>query len=120
MLRTRSLAVVILLFCLAGFTPAADDAPALVTVHGMVDKVEKDVLTLKPRGADGRFGKNMTLKVTGTSMISTVTMQKRAGKLVPVQRSTDAKDLQPKQAIAIIYTTGAAGPVILAAVAQPE
>ena len=38
---------------------------------------------------------------------------------VLVQREVDAKDLQAKQAIAVIYSEGPAGPVLLAAVVQP-
>jgi hypothetical protein len=36
-----------------------------------------------------------------------------------VQKKTDAKDLQPNQTIAVIYTTGVGGTVLLSAVVQP-
>jgi hypothetical protein len=91
----------------------------LLTATGSVDKVEKDTLTIRPRGPGGKFEKNLALNITGTSEITTLTSQKRAGKVVFVQKKTDAKDLQPNQTIAVIYTTGASGSVLLAAVVQP-
>src|SRR5262249_22478889 len=99
---------------------AADDTPTLQIAKGTIEKVNKDSLTVRPREADGKFGKSLTLQLTGTTKISTLTMQKRSGKVVPVQRDTEAKELKAKQAIAIIYTTGSAGAVLLAAVVQPE
>jgi hypothetical protein len=85
---------------------AADPAPALVTAHGTVEKVEKDTLTIKPRGADGKFGKSLVLHLTGTSKVTTLTPQTRDGKPVMTQKETDAKDLKPDQAIAVIYSGG--------------
>ncbi len=111
---------VFVLVFLPGITAAAADAPAaLATASGSVVKVDKDSLTIRPRGPDGKFGKEIKLKLTGTSKVSTLTSQTRAGKTVVVQRDTDANDLQPKQPIAVIYTTGSAGAVLLSAVAQP-
>ncbi|HZY83250.1 MAG TPA: hypothetical protein VFE78_00350 [Gemmataceae bacterium] len=99
----------------------AADAPALKveTADGTVAKVGKDTLEVRTRGADGRFGKAVTFKVTGTTKLTTVTAQKRAGKEVATQKDTDLKDLQPNQPIALIYTKVGASPVLLAAVAQP-
>ncbi len=103
----------------AGLVLAGDTAVPLAAAHGTVEKVVKDTLTLRPRGPDGKFQKALALKITGTSKVTTVTMQKRAGKLVPVQNDTEAKDLQPNQAIAVIYTPGKTVGVLLSAVAQP-
>jgi hypothetical protein len=96
---------------------AAD--PQVVTAQGILDKVTKDALTLRPRGPDGRFEKALLLKLTGTSKISTLTYQKRAGQLVPVQKDTDARDLEPRQTLAVIYAATEEGATLLAAVVQP-
>jgi hypothetical protein len=94
---------------------AADPAPPLMAAHGTVEKVEKDTLTIKPRGADGKFGKSLVLHLTGTSKVTTLIPQTREGKAVMTQKETDAKDLKPDQAIAVIYTGGEI-PVLLSAV----
>ena len=73
-------------------TPHIDQTTWSVRVHGMVDK-------------------EVTLTLTGTSKISTLSIETRGGKPVPVQRDADAKDVKPQQSIAVIYTQGAAGPV---------
>jgi hypothetical protein len=99
--------------------PTTAAAPALATAHGEVGKAEKDALTVKPRGAQGRFEKDLVLQVTGTSKVTVLTMQTRAGKSVPVQQEADVKDLKPQQSVAVIYTQTAAGPVLLSAVALP-
>ena len=104
---------------LTGLLLAGDGPSPLAAVAGVVEKVEKDALTVRPRGADGKFQKTLTLKLTGTSKLTVVTQQKRAGKLVAVQKEIEAKDLQAKQPIAVIYTSGKVGNVILSAVAQP-
>jgi hypothetical protein len=119
MMRVRLFLAVWTLLLLVGLGIAQEPAPPLLTATGTVDKVSKDSVTIRPRGADGRFEKSVTLKLTGTTKVSTVTVQKRGGKPVIVQKDTDAKDLQPSQAIAVIYTTGATGSVLLSAVAQP-
>ena len=98
---------------------SAQTPASLLVARGTVDKVEKNKLTVKPRSADGKFEKDLVLEVTGTSKLTSLTTQMRAGKAVLVQREVDAKDLQAKQAIAVIYSEGPAGPVLLAAVVQP-
>ena len=102
---------------LAGLVLAADIP--LLTAHGMIDKASKDTLTFQPRGADGRLGKSVTLKLTGTSRITQLTMEKRAGKIVPVQKEVDARDLQARQPISVIYTDEKDGHILLSAVVQP-
>jgi hypothetical protein len=96
----------------------AEPLPVLAA-QGVVDKVSKDTLTIRTRGTDGKFGPNLALKITGTSKIGTLQPQMRAGKLVLTQRDTDARDLEPKQAIAVLYTTVKDSPVLLTAVVQP-
>jgi hypothetical protein len=114
--------VAVLMIGVAGFLVAAgalagEAALELVAATGIVDKVDKDAVTIQPRGAGGKFAKKMVLKITGTSKLAAVTREKRGGKLVPVQRDVDAKDLEPNQSIAVIYL-GGAEPTLLSAVVQ--
>jgi hypothetical protein len=95
----------------------AQEVLPLHVAHGIVQKVDKDSLTIQPRVEGGAFGKPVVLKMTGTSKISLVTTRD-AGKVV-VQREIDAKELRSKQAIAITYTTTKDGNVLLSAVVQP-
>jgi hypothetical protein len=118
MVRIRLLGAALVGVLLAGLA-LAGEAPTLATAHGVVDKVGKDDVTVRPRAADGTFQKNLTLKLTGTSKLTQVTMQKRAGKLVPVQNDIAAKDLEAKQPIAVIYLPDKKGGVLLSAVVQP-
>ncbi len=120
-MRFRSLAFVagVLLVFGVGLVSAADDAPALQTAQGVVEKVEKDTLTVKPRSKDGRFEKALVLKLTGTSKVSTLSTQTRNNTTVLVQRDVDPKGLQANQPIALVYTTGKTGDVLLSAVVEP-
>jgi hypothetical protein len=120
MVRIRLLGAALAAVFLAGLALAGDGPSPLATAHGVVDKVVKDDLTVRPRSADGKFQKNLSLKLTGTSKLTVVSMQKRAGKLVPVQNDVDAKDLQQGQAIAVIYMPNTKGGVLLSAVVQPK
>jgi hypothetical protein len=96
---------------------AGGNAVTLATAAGSVEKAEKDALTLQPRGADGKFGKRLVLKLTGSSKLTVVSQEKRGGKLVPVQREVEAADLAAGQLIAVIYT-GGAEPILLSGVVQ--
>lgn len=102
-----------------GVALAQDDSPGLATAQGMIDKVEKDSLIVRPRSAEGRFEKSLNLKLTGTSKIALLSYQKRGTKMVPVQKEADAKELAAKQTIALIYSTGPDGMVLLSAVVLP-
>jgi hypothetical protein len=116
----RIFLVACLLFCLAGAAAAAD-APPLLTAQGAVEKAGKDTLTVQPRGSGGKFGKSVTLKLTGTSKLFLLaTRAGTGGKVVITQREADLKDLKPKQAIAVIYTSGKEGEVLLVGVVQPS
>ncbi len=98
---------------------SAQDAP-LLTASGTVEKADKETLTVRPRGADGKFQKSLALKVTGTSKVAVLSPQKREGKVVLTQREAAAQDLAPGQAVAVIYSeAGKDGTVLLSAVAQP-
>jgi hypothetical protein len=115
--RCFRLSLLAVLVCaLAGL---AGEGPSLTTAHGVIEKATKNTLTVLPRTEGGKFEKKLTLKITGTSKISTLSEQKRDGKTVFVQREADAKDLEAKQAVAVIYTTGKDGPVLLTAVVLP-
>lgn len=115
----RSLVVAAALGLTAAFAAGQDAAP-LLTAHGTVEKADKDALTVRPRGADGKFQKGVSLKVTGTSKVTVLTPQTRDGKVVFTQREAAAQDLAPGQAVAVIYAeAGKDGPVLLSAVAHP-
>jgi hypothetical protein len=118
MLRPRILLAFGALFLLAAWAAAAEPLP-LLTAHGTIEKVDKNSLALRPRDAEGKFGKNLTLKLTGTSKITLLTSQMRSGKLVLVQKDAEPADLQPRQGIAVIYTSVKEGSVLLTAVVQP-
>lgn len=99
---------------------AADDPPPLLTASGTVEKVDKESLTVKPRGADGKFQKALVLKVTGTSKVAVLSPQKRASGVVLTQREVEAKELVAGQAVAVVYSeAGKDGAVLLTAVAHP-
>ena len=89
------------------------------TAQGVVEKVEKDTLTVKPRANDGRFEKTLVLKLTGTSKVSMLSTQTRGNQTIMVQKDADPKSLQANQPIAFVYATGKAGDVLLSAVVQP-
>ena len=110
---------VLVLFTVAWLGFAADPPP-LSVAEGKLSRVEKDSITFQPRGEKGKFGKAITLKITGTSNFSSVSHQERAGKPVLVQRKIEASDLKGNQLIAVIYSSTPKGDsVLLAAVAQP-
>jgi hypothetical protein len=132
---TRRALALLPLFVALGFAPTASPQdkkaapekakatsaePTLEAAHGVVDKSDKDSLTIKPRAGGGQFQKAVTLHVTGTSKVTLVTTQTRSGKAVLTQRDADVKDLTAGQAVAVIYAeAGTDGPVLLSAVAQP-
>jgi hypothetical protein len=118
MLRLRVLGAALACVLAAGFVLAGDPAP-LATAHGVVEKVGKNTVSVRPRGAGGKFQPTLVLKVAGTSRFTTLTTRKAGGKTVFVQNESQAKDLQPKQPIAVIYTPEKTGGVLLTAVAQP-
>ena len=99
----------------------AADPPPLLTAQGAIEKVDAtaNTLTVKPRTPDGKFGKNIVLKITGTTKVTTLTPRMQKGGVVVAQKDTDVKDLQPKQSIAIVYTMVKDSSVLLAAVVQP-
>ena len=114
MRRTAALTAALALLSLsAGRLPAQPPSPGLESAHGEIRKVTRDVLTVRPRDEAGRFGKELELRLTGTSRISVVTVQERAGKPAFVQQEAAPSDLKPGQPVAVIYAAGASGPVLL-------
>jgi hypothetical protein len=96
--------------------PKAVAGASLAAAHGQVVKADADAVTVRPRGADGRFEKELVLQVTGTTKVTQLTVQTRGGKPVAVQQDTDAKSLQPQQEISVIYAPVGDGLVLLSAV----
>jgi len=116
-MRCRFLAAASLLL-LVSMVVAADPVP-LATAEGKVTKADKETLSFQPRDSSGKFGKGVTLKITGTSKITTLTTRTMDKKLVMVQKDADAKELTPGQHIAVIYAEPKGQePVLLSAVVQ--
>lgn len=114
----KRLVVSLVVLVLAGGFVAAQDAPPLLVAQGIVDKVDKETLTMQPRLEGGKFGKPIVLRLTGTSKITTLAPRESGGKTIIAQRDTDAKDLRGKQTIAVTYTTTKEGHILLHAVVQ--
>jgi hypothetical protein len=119
MMRHAMRAVAVFVVLAAASRPAAAQAPPLLTAQGAVEKADKETLTVRTREPDGRFGKTLALKLTGTSKVTTLTVVMRAGKPVLTQKDTEPKDLEAKQIIAFVYTQLKDSPVLLTAVVQP-
>jgi len=115
----RLLGAVIACLVLVRVVTAGETLVPLTAAHGTVEKAGKDNVKVKPRGPDGKFEKALTLKITGTSRITILAPQNRAGKIVLAQRDAEAKELQPNQPITFIYANPGSGPVLLTAVVQP-
>src|SRR4051794_32718919 len=118
MKRWHCLTAAVVLFVVCGWGCAADEPP-LQAASGAVVKANANVLILRPRAADGKFGKALTLKIRGTSKVTTLTVRMQDGKPVPVQRDASVADLVPEQTLVVIYTTVGDENVLLAAVAHP-
>jgi hypothetical protein len=107
------------LCCLLVWAVVGAQQVAVSTAHGKVLKADKESLTLQPRDDAGKFGKAMTLRVTGTTRITTLVPQMRDKKLVMAQKETDAKDLTAGQMITVIYATPKGeDPVLLSGVVE--
>jgi hypothetical protein len=121
--RLAPLAILVLIVTLApaqppksgGAAKGAAAEPNLATAHGAVDKVDRSSLTIKPRSATGKFEKEFTLQLTGTSRVTQLVYQTQGGKTTVRQTDVDAKDLKPQQTIAVIYTKLDSGAVLLSA-----
>jgi hypothetical protein len=59
-------------FCLTVLAVAAAQPVPVSEAHGKVQKADKESLTFQPRDSTGKFGKSMTLRITGTSRITTL------------------------------------------------
>lgn len=114
---TRILAIAAALLLWTATTFALE--PNVATASGAVVKANAEVLILRPRGADGKFEKALTLKIRGTTKVTVLTFQERAGQTVAVQREAEVKDLHPDQLLSVIYTNVGDAYVLLSAVALP-
>jgi hypothetical protein len=114
---------------LVGTTMVQGEPPATPTTaetdKGIVKKIDKDVLVFQQRLPDGKFGKVLELKLTKTSTLTTIRLQKMGDTTVVGQLQTDPREVSPGQAIAITYFTipGESGKpdtlVLLSGVLQP-
>ena len=120
MSRSRLFAFLSITVLLGPLVLAAEDTPRPLTTLGVIEKVEKELVTIKHRAADGKFDKSLVLKLTGTSRLSVLSTQKRGDKLVLVQKDMEAKNLAEKQQIAVIFANNGDDHVLLAAVVQAE
>src|SRR5262245_40574643 len=93
---------------------AADEVPQVLTTQGLIQKVEKETITIKHRAADGKFDKDLTLTLTGTSRLSVLSTQKRNEKVVLVQKDVDGKHPAEKQTISVVYAKNGDENVLLA------
>jgi hypothetical protein len=116
----RAFAVALLVIISCGSAEIAAAAPPpLMAATGTVVKANPNVLIIRPRQADGRFGSALVLKATGTTN-ATVLRTRGAAQTVFVQQGITLKELQPNQAIAVIYTSSGEEYVLLSAVARAE
>ena len=99
---------------------AGQPGHSLATATGTVDKVDKESLAIQTRGPGGKFAKPVVLKITGTSKVTVVSEEKRGGKVVPVQRELDVKDLETKQEISVIYLVAGNDLTLLSGVVRRE
>jgi guanyl-specific ribonuclease Sa len=104
--------------CLGALGRAHGEVPYLLTAQGSIERVEENTLTLKPRTSNGRFSKNLVLKLTGTSRLTALGTHKRSNSVVIAQKELRREDLKPRQGIAVIYTTEASANILLTAIVQ--
>jgi hypothetical protein len=109
---------------LVGGLHAQQPAFKVLTARGVVKKVEKDLLTLQPRGPDGKFEPQVVLRVTDTSKFSDPYVKKGPGdRPVIAQRTVlKAADLRPDQdqKVVVIYAQVGADNVLLTLVIDPS
>lgn len=114
-MKTTSRVALGLIFCTL-LASARSAEPVLATASGLVGKATANVLIVRPRGADGRFGHTVTVKVRGTSGVTVVSIETRGGKPTLVQRTMAVHQLQPNQPVAVIYAALGDENVLLSAV----
>lgn len=119
MKRLQSISLLCVWLAMANCAHAQESGAGLMVATGLVEKVEGESLTIRPRSVAGRFEKNLVLRLTGTSRLSTLSPRSRGGKFVLAQRKVEASDLQLNQGIAVIYANGSGGPVLLSGVVHP-
>jgi hypothetical protein len=116
-----------LLICLLGLVlvgglHAQQPALKVLTARGVVKKVDKDLVTIQPRGPDGKFEPQVVLKVTETSKFADPYVKKTGDRLIVAQRTTlKAADLRPdqEQKVVVIYAQVGTDNVLLSLVVDP-
>ncbi|HZU38665.1 MAG TPA: hypothetical protein VFA18_22250 [Gemmataceae bacterium] len=117
MARARVLVACLALLLLVGLAPAA--GLPLGSATGTVVSANSSTIIIRPRNAEGQFGSALTLKVRGTTHITTLTTRRQGGQVVLVQNETDAGSVRKNQVIAVIYTTTGSDRVLVSAVVTP-
>lgn len=115
----RFSACLILIVLLAANQMVQAAPPPLLTATGVVVKANANALLVRPRLPDGRFDKALALKIKGTSTATLLRTRAGSGGAVLVQQETPIRDLQPNQAVAVIYTNSGDDLILLSAVARP-
>jgi len=117
------LLAVLLVLVLLGDIHAQQPSFKVLTARGVVKKVDKDLVTIQPRGPDGKFEPQIVLKVTETSKFADPYVKKGPGdRLVVAQRTVmKAADLRPDQdqKVVIIYAQVGMDNVLLTLVVDP-
>ena len=68
---------------------------------------------------DGRFSKNLVLRLTGTSRLTALITHQRAGKIAITQKELRPDELKPRQGVAVIYTRQSSVNILLTAIVEP-
>lgn len=95
--RVLPAAVVMVVLLAARAARAAE--PALAADSGVVVKANANLLILRPRLSNGRFGTALVLKATGTSTVSIVSVYEQAGQRVVRQQNAALRQLQPARSL---------------------
>src|SRR5262249_32219548 len=104
----------------ASLSPANEETRRLVTTQGTIEKVDRDALTLRPRGSEGKATKNLVLRLSSASRFTMLRIYKRAGEATIGQKELRPEHLQPPQEIACIYIVASPANLLLTAVVQPD
>lgn len=105
--------------CLLGLCRANEELPPLVAAQGTIEKVDKDAVTLRTRASEGKPSRNLVLKLTTASRLTTLRMHQRTGAASFDQKELRPEDLKRQQEIAVIYVAASPENVLLSAVVQP-
>jgi guanyl-specific ribonuclease Sa len=91
----------------------------LITAQGTIEKVADDAITIRPRRVDGKFDKNLVLKLTGATRVTALSMDRRRSESAVSQKEIRREDLKPRQRIAVIYLANSPSNILMTAIVQP-